>query len=338
MANFWCKLPIDIIEQDWFGNPKMLQLYVFFLSYANRNRLNNNELSFNISYKIIEAYTGMERRAIRWYLDRLEEEGVIKICANCRNVTSNVTKRGTSNVTNNVTNNVTSNVTKGRWLKMRVILYNTESNENEKSKPDNEQRHQPRQELRNKPRNELRNEQRHDVRQKQDFYLFNNNIENNKNNIDFLVNLEENLQDCGGGGRKTEQDFEKFLEDVKEEWNKKCGDIGKIKYFGEARIKKLQELAPQFGDLGAFKKALYECFSIISSNKFLSGKGPKKWKCTFGWLISSSANISKVLEGYYQNLETPQNGSNETKYRPVAAKNIGVDAKATSAEDYSETF
>lgn len=328
MANFWCKLNLDIMEADWFSNPKMLQLYIFFLLYSSRNRLNDKEVSFNISYKIIESYTGMKKEQVRWALKKMVSEKMVKVVYN--------TSYNTNNTTTSNTNYYISYNTKKKKTKLTVTLCEPFVSESKINREKTVQQHQPQHQ---KQQNKQHVAQQ-GVQHQQDLYLFNNNNKEYIDNKDF-VNLEENLQDCGGGGQKTQQDFEIFFEEVKNEWNKKCGSFEKIKYFGVRREKILQKLAEDFKSINKLKDALFECFNKISKNKFLSGEGPKKWRCSFNWLISSPENIAKVLEDYYQDLnynQTKTRPDNETKCRRIKSQNIGADSKVQSAEDFSETL
>lgn len=83
---------------------------------------------------------------------------------------------------------------------------------------------------------------------------------------------------------------------ITESWNSICFMLPKIASLTPQRRKKLRAVIKSLnGDV----ERLVKVFRLISTSHFLNGSKSPDWNCTFDWVIKSSENVAKILEGNY---------------------------------------
>ena len=92
----------------------------------------------------------------------------------------------------------------------------------------------------------------------------------------------------------------KKAEELVEFYNETCTDLPKVAKLTDNRIKTLNSRIKDFG-----VDEVKRCFEMANSSDFLKGDNKNGWKATFDWLITS-ANMTKVLEGNYENRKKKQ--------------------------------
>ena len=83
-------------------------------------------------------------------------------------------------------------------------------------------------------------------------------------------------------------------------WNhmaKECG-ISKIQSITKSRKSKLTK---RYKDIEDFEDTFLTACELIAQSNFLQGVNNQGWSVTFDWLISNDTNITKVIEGNYNN-------------------------------------
>lgn len=85
-------------------------------------------------------------------------------------------------------------------------------------------------------------------------------------------------------------------DDISNKCSAFCMSLPKITRWTPQRKQKLRSAMKQ---AGINLNELYIVFRLIDSSSFLNGSSGSGWQCSFDWLIRSSTNIIKVLEGNY---------------------------------------
>lgn len=92
------------------------------------------------------------------------------------------------------------------------------------------------------------------------------------------------------------------VDQIVSEFNTVCKELPKVKKISPQRRKKVKTR------LKSFKvQEIYQAFSIASYSSFLNGHNDSGWKATFDWFFENDSNITKVLEGNYNNKASPAN-------------------------------
>lgn len=87
-------------------------------------------------------------------------------------------------------------------------------------------------------------------------------------------------------------------DEISEKWQEICFMLPKITRWSPQRKNKVKSTLKQSG---CTVENLYQAFKLVASSSFLNGSKSDQWSCTFDWLIKSSSNLIKVLEGNYHN-------------------------------------
>ena len=85
-------------------------------------------------------------------------------------------------------------------------------------------------------------------------------------------------------------------DEITEKWAEICTTLPKITRWSSQRRNKLRACLKS---ADASLDDLYKAFKLISTSCFLNGTKSDQWSCSFDWLIKSSSNLIKVLEGNY---------------------------------------
>lgn len=98
------------------------------------------------------------------------------------------------------------------------------------------------------------------------------------------------------------------------EFNTVCKELPKVKKITPQRRKKVKARLKSFSI-----RDIYLAFSTASYSSFLNGYNDTGWKATFDWFFENDSNITKVLEGNYNNKASPTNKAsfnnfNQRKY------------------------
>lgn len=104
---------------------------------------------------------------------------------------------------------------------------------------------------------------------------------------------------------ETEVSKKKSPLDVKSvvnDFNNTCKSLPAVKLVSDNRAKKVLARYKEFGDV------FHEVFEKVESSDFLSGR-LSKWRASFDWIIDSSGNFCKIIEGNYDNVSQRNNGS-----------------------------
>lgn len=99
-------------------------------------------------------------------------------------------------------------------------------------------------------------------------------------------------------GVKPEQTINIDYEEVAQKWNEIVTMLPPIQRFSPSRKSKLRASMKQ---AGISMSELYKIFWLVSKSSFLTGDNQSSWRANFDWLIKSSTNLIKVLEGNYHN-------------------------------------
>lgn len=90
-------------------------------------------------------------------------------------------------------------------------------------------------------------------------------------------------------------------EKIKDLFNNICTSYSQVRLMSERRKETVRARFKQYGGIDTFE----ELFKTAEASDFLKGKNNRKWKADFDWLIKE-ANMTKVLEGRYNNTEEKQ--------------------------------
>ncbi len=82
-------------------------------------------------------------------------------------------------------------------------------------------------------------------------------------------------------------------------FNSICVSLPKIQKLTDVRKKKIKNLQHHLGDI-----SIDEYFRMIEQSDFLSGRNGKWTACCFDWVLDP-ANLTKIIEGNYNNKESP---------------------------------
>ncbi len=82
-------------------------------------------------------------------------------------------------------------------------------------------------------------------------------------------------------------------------FNSICVSLPKIQKLTDTRKKKIKKLQHHLGDV-----SIEDYFSMIERSDFLSGRNGKWTACCFDWVLDPT-NLTKVIEGNYNNKESP---------------------------------
>lgn len=102
------------------------------------------------------------------------------------------------------------------------------------------------------------------------------------------------------------------LEEIVDYYNTVCTDLPRCTILSSGRVKKLKARLKTFE-----KESLFTAFDIASKSDFLNGRSTK-WKANFDWFIENDSNLTKVIEGNYNNNDTCNSfGNGYTKINNV---------------------
>lgn len=99
-------------------------------------------------------------------------------------------------------------------------------------------------------------------------------------------------------GVKPEPTINIDYDEVAQKWNEIVTMLPPIQRFSPSRKSKLRASMKQ---AGISVPELYKIFWLVSKSSFLTGDSSSQWRANFDWLIKSSTNLIKVLEGNYHN-------------------------------------
>lgn len=124
-----------------------------------------------------------------------------------------------------------------------------------------------------------------------------------------------NTHTLGAKSKITQKD----LDEIKDRWNEKFeqSNISTIKKLTNQRKQKLKARLQEFS-----KDEIFEAMDKIKDSSFCQGIGGKGWTATFDWMIYSENNLTKVLEGQYDDKKPKR--TQEDKELDEMFKNIGV--------------
>lgn len=91
-------------------------------------------------------------------------------------------------------------------------------------------------------------------------------------------------------------------------WNRLRGPLPKVMEFTESRRRKIKVRVTQGLTLAKFEEVVRQCVST----PFLVGENDRGWQADFDWLIENDTNMTKVMEGKYENGGTGRNGRTGT--------------------------
>ncbi len=109
------------------------------------------------------------------------------------------------------------------------------------------------------------------------------------------------------------------LDEIQRRWNEKFeqSNISTIKKLTSQRKQKLKARLQEFS-----KDEIFEAMNKIKDSSFCQGIGGKDWTATFDWMIFNDNNLTKILEGQYDDKKPKQ--TQEDKELDEMFKNIGV--------------
>lgn len=104
------------------------------------------------------------------------------------------------------------------------------------------------------------------------------------------------------------------VDQIVNEFNTVCKELPKVKKISPQRRKKVKTRLKSFT-----VQEIYQAFNVASYSSFLNGHNDSGWKATFDWFFENDSNITKVLEGNYNNKASPTNKAsfnnfNQRKY------------------------
>ena len=104
-------------------------------------------------------------------------------------------------------------------------------------------------------------------------------------------------------GIKPEPIINIDYEEVAQKWEELCPMMPKIQRWSPSRKSKLRS---SMKNAGITIDELYKIFRLVATSSFLNGSSQSGWSANFDWLIKSSTNLIKVLEGNYHNKNTSE--------------------------------
>ncbi len=131
-----------------------------------------------------------------------------------------------------------------------------------------------------------------------------NNISNNIDNL--LVKKE----------KKEEKNNPVPYQKIKDLYNDICKSFSRVITISATRKK---AIAARWKEYGENIEAFETLFKMAEESNFLKGENERHWTATFDWLMKS-ANMTKVLEGNYQNKGSVKYGSGIKPTEPPRAK------------------
>ena len=112
---------------------------------------------------------------------------------------------------------------------------------------------------------------------------------------------------------------QKDLDEIQTRWNEifEQSNISTIKKLTSQRRQKLKARLQEFS-----KDEIFEAMNKIKDSSFCQGIGGKGWAATFDWMIFNDNNLTKILEGQYDDKKPKQ--TQEDRELDEMFKNIGV--------------
>ena len=109
------------------------------------------------------------------------------------------------------------------------------------------------------------------------------------------------------------------LDEIQTRWNKifEQSNISTIKKLTSQRKQKLKARLQEFS-----KDEIFEAMDKIKDSSFCQGIGGKGWTATFDWMIFNDNNLTKILEGQYDDKKPKQTQAD--RELDEMFKNIGV--------------
>lgn len=104
-------------------------------------------------------------------------------------------------------------------------------------------------------------------------------------------------------GVKPEPAVNIDYDEVAQKWEELCPMMPKIQRWSPSRKSKLRS---SMKNAGISIDELYKIFRLVATSSFLNGSSQSDWRANFDWLIKSSSNLIKVIEGNYHNKNTSE--------------------------------
>ena len=158
----------------------------------------------------------------------------------------------------------------------------------------------------------------------------NDNENDNDNDLNNISSISSDIDssDLGQSDIPASQDKE-FIEELKAgaeennvkqivaEFNRVCTELPKAERISPQRSRKVKSRLKAFG-----VEDIYKAFDIASRSKFLNGQNDTGWKASFDWFFENDNNITKVLEGNYNNSSSSKTGFNSFNQRDYDMKEL----------------
>lgn len=107
------------------------------------------------------------------------------------------------------------------------------------------------------------------------------------------------------------------VEQIVNEFNRVCTELPKVQKISPQRRKKVKARLKVFD-----VEEIYKAFQIAKESKFLNGHNDNGWKASFDWFFENDNNITKVLEGNYNNSSSSKTGFNSFNQRDYDMKEL----------------
>lgn len=140
MDNGWIKIHRKFLEWEWFKEPHMVQLFIYFMLLANheKGRWQGQEIKrgqFITGLESLEKQTGISRQSIRTCINRLKSTGEItSISTNKFRIITIVNYDYYQKDDRQSTNKLTYNLTNNQQSTNNQLTANNNNNNNKKNK------------------------------------------------------------------------------------------------------------------------------------------------------------------------------------------------------------
>lgn len=158
----------------------------------------------------------------------------------------------------------------------------------------------------------------------------NDNENDNDNDLNNISSISSDIDssDLGQSDIPASEDkglIEELKAEVEEihvkqvvaEFNRVCSEMPKVSKISVQRNRKVKSRLKTFNVDDIFK-----AFDIASKSKFLNGHNDTGWKATFDWFFENDNNLTKVLEGNYNNSSSSKTGFNSFNQRDYDMKEL----------------
>ncbi len=124
--------------------------------------------------------------------------------------------------------------------------------------------------------------------------------QNAKKNNTIVGNSTENNPTLEETTENTVESSNNFnYQAVVNSFNSICVSLPKIQKLTDTRKKKIKNLQHHLGDV-----SIEDYFTMIEQSDFLTGRTGKWGNCNFDWILNPT-NLTKIIEGNYNNKESP---------------------------------